>query len=57
MKTSTVKARKPVVAHKSRRSKPLRSGDLEVKVTKSFASQVAAFIKRYRPALEALAKR
>lgn len=29
---------------------------MEGKITKSFANQVAAFVKRYRPALEALAK-
>jgi hypothetical protein len=29
---------------------------MEKKITKSFARQVEAFIKRYRPALEALAK-
>jgi len=31
--------------------------EMKGKITHSFAQQVAAFIRRYRPALEALAKR
>jgi hypothetical protein len=47
-KSATIQKRK----HPSTR----QATGMEAKITKSFANQVAAFVKRYRPALEALAK-
>lgn len=58
MKNSIARASKTATARKRKRKRPaLRATDVEAKITKSFASQVASFIRRYRPALEALAKR
>lgn len=51
MKSATARTAKPATAPKRRRATALKGN-----VTQSFASQVAGFIKRYRPALDALAK-
>jgi len=48
---------KPKAAPARRRASLAQTVSRKGKVTKEFADQVAAFIKRYRPALEALAKR
>jgi len=56
MKGNVLKANKSVV----RKQKKGSSSDTAVmrrKVKQTFAAQVEAFIERYRPALEALAKR
>ncbi len=56
MKGNVLKANKSAV----RKQKKGSSSDTAVmrrKVKQTFADQVEAFIKRYRPALEALAKR
>ena len=56
MKGNVLKANKSAV----RKQKKGTSSDTAVmrrKVKQTFADQVEAFIKRYRPALEALAKR
>jgi hypothetical protein len=56
MKSNILKANKSAV----RKQKKGSSSDTAVmrrKVKQTFADQVEAFIKRYRPALEVLAKR
>jgi hypothetical protein len=55
MKTRKSKRGKPAAAkpRPAAKERPVSSAS----ITRSFASQVAGFIKRYRPALEALAKR
>ena len=56
MKSNVLKANKSAV----RKQKKGSSSDTAVmrrKVKQTFADQVEAFIKRYRPALEVLAKR
>lgn len=55
MKNSIVKPRKVATVQKRKRT-DLQTA-IEGKIKQSFARQVEAFIKRYRPALEALAKR
>jgi len=42
---------------KRRKSFEASPVEMKGKITHSFAQQVAAFIRRYRPALEGLAKR
>ncbi|MGH7256024.1 MAG: hypothetical protein ACREI3_09625 [Nitrospirales bacterium] len=56
MKNRIAKASESAGVRK-RQASALRVAAVERKVKQSFARQVAAFIKRYRPALEALAKR
>jgi hypothetical protein len=51
-----MKAGKSATIQKRKRSSTRPVTGMEGKITKSFANQVAAFVKRYRPALEALAK-
>lgn len=51
------KAEVTVTLDKRHRQIILRSAKAEGKVNRAFADQVSAFIKRYRPALAALAKR
>ena len=51
------KAEVTITVDKRHRQIILRSAKAESKVDQAFASQVSAFIKRYRPALSALAKR
>lgn len=52
-----MKAGKSATIQKRKRPSTRRqTTGIEGKITKSFANQVAAFVKRYRPALEALAK-
>ena len=56
MKSNVLKVNKSAI----RKQKKGSSSDTAVmrrKVKQTFAEQVEAFIKRYRPALEALAKR
>jgi hypothetical protein len=50
------KANKSSTAQKRKLPSVRVATDMEKKVTKSFARQIEAFIKRYRSALEALAK-
>lgn len=57
MKGSAVKFGKSATIQKRKRPSTRQTPGMEGKITKSFANQVAAFVKRYRPALEALAKR
>lgn len=51
------KAEVTVTLDKRHRQIILRSAKAKGKVNPAFAGQVSAFIKRYRPALAALAKR
>jgi hypothetical protein len=46
-----------VFRQKRRNSFETSPVEMKGKITRSFAQQVAAFIRRYRPALEVLAKR
>jgi hypothetical protein len=46
-----------VFRQKRRKSFETSPVEMKGKITHSFAQQVAAFIRRYRPALEGLAKR
>ena len=55
MTTRSIKKQKTAPAR--RRPALTQSVSRKGKVTKEFADQVAEFIKRYRPALDALAKR
>jgi len=55
MTTRSIK--KPKTAPARQRPTLAQGVSRKGKVTKEFADQVAEFIKRYRPALEALAKR
>lgn len=57
MKHSAGKSGKSATVQKRKRPSIRQTTGMEAKITKSFANQVAAFVKRYRPALEALAKR
>jgi hypothetical protein len=57
MKGNTLKSGRSVTIQKRKRPSTRQTTGMEGKITKSFANQVAAFVKRYRPALEALAKR
>ena len=57
MKRSAVKSGKSATIQKRKRPSTRQTTGMEGKITKSFANQVAAFVKRYRPALETLAKR
>ncbi|MGH7235331.1 MAG: hypothetical protein ACREIO_03020 [Nitrospiraceae bacterium] len=57
MKPSAVKSGKSATIRKRNRPSTRQTAGMEAKITKSFANQVAAFVKRYHPALEALAKR
>jgi len=57
MKNNMVRAGKSATIQKRKRPSAVQTADVESKVKQSFARQVEAFIKRYRPALEALAKR
>lgn len=56
MKGHALKAGKPAV-RKQRKDASSDTTVMRRKIKKSFAEQVDAFIERYRPALEALAKR
>jgi len=56
MKRSAVKSGKSATIQKRKRPSTVQTADVESKVKQSFARQVEAFIKRYRPALEALGK-
>jgi hypothetical protein len=51
-----MKTGKSATIQKRKRPSTRQATGMEAKITKSFANQVAAFVKRYRPALEALAK-
>ncbi len=57
MKNNMVRAGKSASIQKRKRASALHTADVESKIKQSFAKQVAAFIKRYRPALETLGKR
>ena len=57
MKGSVVKAAKSATIQKRKRPSVRQMMGMEGKIAKSFANQVAAFVKRYRSALEALAKK
>jgi hypothetical protein len=57
MKGNAVKSGKSATIQKRTRPSTRHTPGMEGKITKSFVNQVAAFVKRYRPALEALAKR
>jgi len=48
---------KSASVQKRKRPSTRPTTEMERKITRSFADQVAAFIKRYRPALEALGRR
>lgn len=56
MKGNVLKANKSAV-RKQKKGSSSESVVMRRKVKQTFADQVDAFIKRYRPALEALAKR
>ena len=56
MKGHVLKTNKSA-ARKQKKSSTPESAVMRRKVKQTFAEQVEAFIKRYRPALEALAKR
>jgi hypothetical protein len=56
MKSHSLKVRKGTV-RKAKKSSLPGSAAMRRKVKQSFAEQVDAFIDRYRPALEALARR
>ena len=56
MKGNALKANKSTV-RKQKKGSFSESAALRRKVKQTFAEQVEAFIERYRPALEALAKR
>ncbi len=56
MKGNVLKANKSA-SGKQKKSSSSETAVMQRKVKQSFAEQVEAFIKRYRPALEALAKR
>jgi hypothetical protein len=46
-----------VFRQKQRKSFKASPVEMKGKIARSFAQQIAAFIRRYRPALEVLAKR
>jgi hypothetical protein len=56
MKSNMVRASKSATVQK-RKQPAIRAVEMKGEVKQSFARQVDAFIKRYRPALESLAKR
>lgn len=56
MKGNVLKATKSV-ARKEKKGAPSDTAVMRRKVKQTFAAQVEAFIERYRPALETLAKR
>lgn len=56
MKRPALKVRKATIG-KSKKGSLSESAAMRRKVKQTFAAQVDAFIDRYRPALEALAKR
>ena len=56
MKGNVLKAHKSAV-RKQKKGSTSEAAVMRRKVKQSFAEQVDAFIERYRPALEALAKR
>jgi hypothetical protein len=56
MKGHAFKANKSA-ARKQRKGPSSEAAAIQRKVKRTFAEQVEAFIERYRPALEALAKR
>ena len=56
MKSNVLKANKSAV-RKQKKGSSSESAVMRRKVKQTFAEQVEAFIKRYRPALEVLAKR
>lgn len=56
MKSNVLKTNKLAV-HKQKKNSSSKTAVMQRKVKQSFAEQVSAFIERYRPALEALAKR
>jgi len=56
MKGNVLKANKSAV-RKQKKDSPSESAVMRHKVKQTFAAQVEAFIERYRPALETLAKR
>ena len=56
MKSHSLKVRKGAVRG-AKKSNPAESAVMRRKVKQTFAEKVDAFIDRYRPALEALAKR
>jgi len=56
MKGNVLKATK-AAARKQKKSVSSEAAVVRRKVKQTFAAQVDAFIERYRPALEALAKR
>jgi hypothetical protein len=57
MKGNVLKANKSTVRKQKKGSSSDDTAVMRRKVKQTFAVQVEAFIKRYRPALEALAKR
>jgi hypothetical protein len=56
MKSNALKANKSAV-RKQKKGSSSETAVMRRKVKQTFADQVEAFIKRYRPALEVLAKR
>lgn len=56
MKGNILKANKSAI-RKQKKGSSSKSAVMRRKVKQTFADQVEAFIKRYRPALEVLAKR
>jgi len=56
MKSNVLKTSKPAV-RKRKKDSSSETTAMRRKIKQSFAEQVEAFIERYRPALEALAKR
>ena len=56
MKSNVLKANKSAV-RKQKKGSSSETAVMRRKVKQTFADQVEAFIKRYRPALEVLAKR
>lgn len=56
MKGNVLKSNKATV-RKQKKSASSKTATMRRKVKQTFAAQVDAFIERYRPALEALAKR
>ena len=56
MKANSLKANKPAI-RKQKKGTSSESAVMRRKLKQTFAEQVEAFIERYRPALETLAKR
>lgn len=57
MKGNVLKASKSTAVRKRKKRSSSEAVAMRRKVKQAFAEQVEAFIERYRPALEALAKR